>query len=369
LFIGNSFLLDKVVAVEDGVIREITSCGRADYSCDTLTAGLVDCHTHGGYGCSVMSPTADEYAAWLNWLARHGVTGVLAGVYTASIEDMRRAIQACRDVMDAQKAGNTEGCRLLGVHLEGPFVQDARPGVGAMDTQYTQPPSVALYKEITHDCEDIVKAVTLAPELDGAGELIEFLVGNNVRVLAGHTNAAYERGEEFFLNGVSGVTHFYNAAVGLHHRNPGLILASLENENVFAEAICDMKHVHPAMLRLLIREKDAGKVIAISDAMRLAGLPEGEFEEGGVSYEIRDGACFAPDGSLAGGITTLSEQAGRLRSIGISDIDILRMVSLAPRRFLGLDEYPRVGSDADFAAFNDDMSLAFTVVRGKVYLP
>jgi N-acetylglucosamine-6-phosphate deacetylase len=241
------------VHISEGVITDITAGAKERLFADLLVPGLIDNHNHGGYGCSVMTSGTDAYAKWLEHLARKGVTATLAGIYTATVEQMRAAMSITRQVMEMQQCGRVGGSKLLGVHLEGPFLCSEKPGLGAMDKASIQKPSVSAYLTLVQGYESIVREVTLAPELQGSQALIDYLSSRGIRVLAGHTTASYDEGVAAFTGGVSGVCHFFNASAGIRHRDPGLLTAALLRKEVYCEAICDFHHVHPAALELLYR--------------------------------------------------------------------------------------------------------------------
>ena len=357
--------------MEDGRIAGIASGTQGDRKVDVLAPGLIDNHNHGGFGCSVMTSGEREYAGWLEDLARHGVTATLAGVYTAPMEVMRSAIAVAQRVMAFQQAGIIGGARLLGVHLEGPFLSREKPGSGAMDVHELLTPTVEAYDCLVEQTGDVIKEITIAPETPGCDSLIAYLKSKGIRMLAGHTNATYDDGQRAFRQGVGAVCHFFNASRGIHHREPGILASALLDDRIFCEAICDFVHVHPAALQVLIGMKGRDRVMIISDAVTMAGFPDCEYMDGPDHIIQRDGACRLDNGDLAGGAAYVTDGVRKLVSLGIPLEDALTMASATPAQWLGLTDCGGITENrrADLTALNDDLSTAFTLVGGVPYDP
>ena len=191
-----------------------------------------------------------------------------------------------------------EGAEILGVHLEGPFINYRYKG--AQMESYIQEPSIENYLNLVGDFEDIVRLVTLAPEIEGAKGLIKYLKGQGVTVTMGHTGADYDTCIEAFKWGVSHITHCYNGMVPLHHRNPGVIGAAFDSEDITVELITDLIHIHPAMLRLAIRTKGPEGTAIVTDSMSATGLGDGKYLLGEEDVWVEDGIARTAEGSLAG---------------------------------------------------------------------
>ena len=205
-------------------------------------------HLHGGSGFDVMSATVEGMEAWLSDLAKSGVGAVLASPYTSPTEQMRDSLAVIRTVMERQKEG-APGARLLGAHLEGPFISMERPG--SMETQYIQPPTEKACRELIEGYEPIIREMTLAPEVPGCGDLVDLLLREGIRVQAGHCDATFGEGEAAFRRGVGSICHFFNGARPIRHRDPGFLTAALVTPDIYCEMITDFVHLDPGAVRLL----------------------------------------------------------------------------------------------------------------------
>ena len=335
---------------------------------EILAPGYIDIHTHGGNWFDVMAPTEKGFAGWVRTLAGHGVTGVLAGVYTASVSVMQKCMDFYARAMEDQAGGEYPGARLLGVHLEGPFLSVKRPG--AMDVKRILKPSVEAYKEICHGHEDIVRLMTVAAEEEGAAELVAYCRSRGVRLSLGHSDATAEQAREAFARGVGSVTHFFNAARPIHHREPGMLAEALLTKGVYAEAICDLQHVKGEALRLIHAMKGPERMMVISDGVNTTGLPDGTYtvQDPGAEgiYTVRNGAAYTAGGSLAGGGAFSDKAVRNLVSIGIPLEDALRMASQTPARFLGLEGLGEIrpGAWADLVLLDGEGGVRETLIGG-----
>ena len=358
---GGRILLDgdRIAAVEPYA---------GPYDGEFLTPGFIDVHTHGGDGFDVMSPTEEGFAAWTRALAAHGVIGILAGVYTSAVPRMQACMDFYARAMEEQAAGKYPGARLLGVHLEGPFLSVKRPG--AMDTRRILSPDVQRYQEICHGHEDAVRLMAIAAEEEGSAELIAYCLSRGVRLNLGHSDATAAQARAAFARGVSGVTHFFNAARPIHHREPGLLTEALLARGVYAEAICDLQHVHAEALRLIHAMKGPERMMVISDGVSTTGLPDGEYGSddpaAGGRYIVRGGAAYIASGSLAGGGAYADRAVRNLASIGIPVEDALRMASQTPARYLGLADLGEIrpGARADLALLDGEGFVRTTWIGG-----
>lgn len=360
---------DIVVQVESGIIRSIDAGVSGDIKADILAPGLIDNHNHGGYGCNVMTSDPDKFNDWLTDLARKGTTGVTAGLYTAPLANMKTALQKTAQAEKMWQSGEIKGARLLGVHLEGPFVSPEKPGTGAMAENAIARPSIHLYDELVAGYENLICEISLAPERDDDFRLTRYLRQKGVKVLAGHTNAEYDLAIGAFANGIGAICHFFNASVGIHHRSPGVLTAALLNPEIYCEAICDFAHVHPAALQLLWRLKGRERFMIVSDAVTMTGLPDCEYMDGDDLIIQKDGVNRLASGGLAGGAAYVLDGVRNLVSIGISLADGLIMGSRTPARWLGREDLGRiqVGCRADLLALNQELDIIFSLVAGRLF--
>lgn len=357
---------DQVVQTEGGVIQAVYSGRDGDRRCEALTPGLFDVHCHGGEGFYTSIPNRERLTLYLNRLARGGVTDIL--FTTSTLAEYGPSLRLAREAMEAQAVGRLGGAVIRGVHLEGPFLSRLRPG--AMEPERMPAPSVQAFEERFAEYADLVRLVTIAPENEGARELAQYLMRRGIRVQAGHTDATYEQAEEAFGWGIDSLCHTFNAARGIHHRNPGVVTAALLNKNVYCEAVCDLKHLHPATILLIYRMKGAERMQAISDSVVVTGLPDGEHVIDGSRYLVVNGTQRVKGGeTLSGGACYLDQSVRNLMGLGIPSEDAFRMASRTPAERTGIGQIGRIqaGAACNLAAWDAGWQSEFTVVSGKIY--
>jgi N-acetylglucosamine-6-phosphate deacetylase len=367
------------LVLSDGWIEEITPADttppledeqvQLDAADCTILPGFVDVHIHGSDGFDTMDATPEALHAISRFLARHGVTGFYATTMTASHGATLAAVQNVAAVIDAVIDTPLPGARLLGVHLEGPYLSPDFPG--AQMKEYVRDPNLAEFEELV--AAGPVRLITLAPERPGADGLMEQALAQGIVVILGHTAATYDQATEAIERGASQATHTFNAMTGLHHRQPGMVGTILSNDAIYAQVIPDNIHVHPAAMAILARCKGPDRTLLITDAIRATGLPEGETELGGQIVTVRNGACRLADGTLAGSIVTMDVALRNfLRAADWSLAHGWPVSSRSAARSLGLDD--EVGSvapgfRADLVLLDRNLNVVATVVGGRlVYL-
>ncbi len=297
-----------------------------------MLRGLVDIHFHGQAGFDVMSGNPEDLLGLSEHVRSHGVGGFLATFVSSPRKETVAALEAVKRVQ-----GRERGARILGVHLEGPFLHPDRKG--AHNPRHLRPPDLGEVKEWIAAGEGIVKLVTLAPELPGMGRIVRFLVDRGVRVSMGHSTATdvqARRGKEL---GATSVTHLFNAMNSVHHRAPGLAGLALVDRDLYTELIADGVHVSDAVVELVLRARPPDRVILISDGFFLTGLKRrGDFDLGGLKVRaFPDGSLRKLDGTLAGGNSTLPAIVDRVSALGVLPRSrIAAMASSNPLRMLGL---------------------------------
>ncbi len=363
LLTPGGWLPDRTVRIERGVVVEVGQGADADRTCDLLTPGLFDLHNHGGEGIDFRSGTAAGLAPLLTKMLREGVTDMLLTVSTSPVDVIRHGLAMAREAMRLQQEGALGGTRVYGVHMEGPFLNPDRPG--AMDPKQMLAPSPGAFRDAFGEYMDVIREVTLAPEVPGALELAAYLAGEGICVQAGHTDATYEQAEAAFASGVTSLCHTFNACRPIHHRDPAVVTAALLNRGVYSEAICDLVHLHPGAILLIYRMKGAGRAVIVSDSTMLHGMPDGEY--GG--RVVRGGVVRTTDGALSGGRAYLGEAVRNAVSIGIPEADAFLMASETPARRVGADKLGaiRPGMAAHLAAFDEGLACRFTVIGENVY--
>lgn len=359
------FLSDKTIFVENGRILGIGAAEPSEIECDTAVPGFIDEHLHGGFGADVMHSDEEKLLNWLEFLAQNGTTEVLSGVYTASVPTMRKALDTAKKVMELQKNG-AKGARLTGVHLEGPFI--SKNALGAMDIDSVIEPTMENYQRITEGYEDMIRLITIAPENEGAHDLAEKLNAKGIAVLAGHTAATAEEGEEAFRHGFGGICHFFNASTPIKHRAPGILTEALLEDQVYTECICDFVHVHKQAVQLIHKVKGADRMIIVSDAVSTTGLPDGIYGEGKDATVVKNGESRTLSGSLNGGGCVQLREIKNLISAGIPEEDAFKMASETPARFLRMPGGRIVpGAFAEIVCLNSENDVLRTVIGNDVY--
>jgi len=358
------------VVVEGGKITEVgpddgSHDGRVyDFGDSLVAPGLIDVHIHGGGGHDVMDASQGSIEGLSGFLAEGGVTGFLAATYTASQEATLDAVGAVRGA----SGRGTGGAEVLGIHLEGPYISRERRG--AQQEEHIREPSIEELGEVFEAAGGLVKVVTLAPEREGALEAVRWLGARGVVPSAGHTDATFDETEEAVDAGLRHAAHLFNAMRPIHHREPGAAGAALTDGRVSVELIADGAHVHPSMLRLAATVKGAGRTVLVSDAIKPAGLPEGEYNLGDQKVIVKEGRCLLDSGVLAGSCIRLCEAVRNMAGpAGLPVTEAVEMASSSPARVLGLsDRKGRLvpGMDADITVMGWGFDVLLTMVGGRV---
>lgn len=323
--------------------------------------GFIDIHVHGGCGCDTMDGTPQALDTLSAFFASHGTTSILPTTMTGPVSLIRRSAENVYQYMQ----GPSQGANILGLHLEGPFLNPAAKG--AHPEEYLLSPSILDYQALTGLSASAVRMVTLAPELPGAMELAEYLAGQGIVVSIGHTTGGYEQTVCAISQGLRHACHFYNAMVPLKHREPGTVGALLDQKETTLELIADLIHVHPAALRLAIAQKGPDKIALITDAMSAAGLGDGEYSLGSLTVTVKNGEARLSDGTLAGSTLTQDKALLNITKCGISLEDGVKMLTAAPARILGIDHqkgHLRGGYDADITVLDQENGVHSVYVQG-----
>jgi N-acetylglucosamine-6-phosphate deacetylase len=335
----------------------------------TLAPGLVDIHLHGGAGHDVMESGSDALLAIEKSLARQGVTAYLPTTVTASLDDTLRALERLAAAIEQAQRGDAREnrARPLGVHLEGPFLSHARRGVHP--PEHLQWPTLAVFDRLWQAARGHVRLMTIAPELDGALEVIAEAVRRGVRVSLGHSDADLTSARAGIAAGARHATHTFNAMRPLGHRDPGLLGVLLTDPRLTADIIADGVHLDPAIVKLFLQAKGAENAVLISDATAATGMPDGKYRLGSFDVEVRDGRCMA-DGRLAGSVLTLDRAVRNVMEFaGWGLQNAVRAASANPARVLGLDAevgQVRTGARADFVVLSSDGRVQQTILGGVV---
>lgn len=322
--------------------------------------GFIDVHIHGSGGHDVMDGTEESLSAISSVIAKNGVTGFLPTTMTMSKEKIYAALDNIKNFM---KKKEICGAKVLGAHMEGPFIN--KKYKGAQAEEFIIEPSFSFIKEYV----DIIKIVTLAPEMDKDFNFIKEVKEKTDIVLSiGHSNANYEQAMEAIENGVSHATHTFNAMTPLNHRDPGTVAAILNSE-IYCELIADKIHVHPAIFKILESIKGMDKIILITDSMRAGCLHDGISELGGQKVIVKNNSARLEDGTLAGSILRLNEGLKNfINCTGKGICEAVKMVSLNPSKELGIEKQRgslKIGKYSDIVILDKKFDVKQTIVEGK----
>jgi N-acetylglucosamine-6-phosphate deacetylase len=294
----------------------------------------VDIHTHGIGGFDTNTITVEHILRIAHIQGSHGISKILPAIYPASIEEMRANMTAVKKAMEIQRAKGIkvssctapqESC-VFGVHLEGPFLNPSQ--CGALNALSFLSPDINALKKLTEGFEDLIKIITVAPELDGATKLIKAAADMGIIVSMGHSDATCMEAEAGFHAGAKGVTHIFNAMRGFHHREPGIAGFGLTNPHIYIEMIADPYHLHKETINLIFRTKNPEKIIIISDSVK--DTPETRNAKPEIeSQGIRDAR-----GTLRGGSMTVVESSRRLVDMGYEENIITNCISRNPGMYL-----------------------------------
>ena len=371
-FSGWLYMKDGIIAALGGADKplppEAASALKVDGEGGWALPGFIDLHVHGGAGCDFMDADEASLREITRFHARHGTTGMLATTLTASKERLDAAMEAASRFM----ASPMPYAQLLGVHLEGPFV--SFKWKGAQNPDHILPPRLDWLEDWTDRWPGLIKIQTLAPETEGALEYIGRLAECGIVPACGHTDAALADIRAAADRGLRHAVHMFNAMRPYHHREPGTVGAVLTDDRIMAEIIADGHHVHPAGVEMLIRAKGTRGVILITDAMAAAGMPDGEYDLGGLAVVMEAGVARLRDsGNLAGSTLTMID-AFRfvVRRVGVSVAEASRMASLNPARQIGADALTgslAPGKRADVLLLDAGLDLKRVWIGGRELQP
>ena len=367
-------ILDGVVLVEGPKILEVGSRRAVRFSRDEfqvvghsqqlLAPGFIDVHTHGAMGRDVMEGT-DEALEVISWfLAAHGTTSFLATTVTASPIATLQAVEALGSQVDRP----LPGARMLGLHLEGPFINPEKRG--AHTAKYIRRPSTLIFDQLLACSSHQIKLITVAPEVEGSLELIRFARAKGVVVSLGHSNATLEETMAAIALGAGNATHTFNAMRPFSHRDPGILGAVLTAPEIWAELIADGVHVSPAAINLCIQCKSARRILLISDAVSATGMPEGQYRLSDIEITLSGGICRTREGQLAG--STLTQDQALRNMVGWSHLPleaVLGMLTRNPAQSLGIAERKGTlaeGRDADMVLLDRNLRVNTTIIQGEV---
>lgn len=325
-----------------------------------VSPGFIDIHIHGSGGYDTMDATTEALKAISTTIARNGVTSYLPTTMTMDRGSIYKALDAIREFMPLE----IEGAKILGVHMEGPFINEKYKGAQKADS------IIEPNYDIIKDYLDIIKIITLAPEKDENHSFIKKIKSNSKITLSiGHSDASYEEAIKSIENGITHATHTFNAMTPLNHRKPGIV-GAIFTSDITCELIADLIHVHPAIFNILINVMHKDKMVLITDSMRAGCMKDGKYDLGGQEVTVKNGAARLQDGTLAGSVLTLNK--GILNMLKHCDLEIYEAVAMAscvPAKVINMDNKKgslQVGLDADIVILDADINVFFTIVEGKI---
>jgi N-acetylglucosamine-6-phosphate deacetylase len=363
-FKKNDLLIDNGKIVKIG--REITN--NVDEVVDAdgfyVVPGFIDLHTHGAYGFDTMTATCEELDKMSLFYASKGVTAYLPTTITAPVVNIVRSLE---NVGRRIKMG-TSGAKILGVNLEGPYVNSKFKG--AHPEEYIMHPTVGFTQELIKKSQDNIRMITLAPELDGVNELIEYFKHSSIVFAIGHSALNSNGAQQVFSQDITHVTHLFNAMVGIHHREPGLAGAALDNDSVTVEIIADGIHINPSIIRMVVKCKSPEKIALVTDSTMAAGLDDGEYFLGEQKVYVKNKVGRLSSGVLSGSTLTMIDAVRNMvNKFKIPMEHVIKMASCTPSKIINLNHKKGsidIGKDADIVLLDGELNVKMTIVEGRV---
>ena len=350
---------DKIVEISN---RQATDEDIIDAKGQYVAPGFIDVHIHGRGGSDTMYPTFEDLNVISKTALKTGVTTLLPTTMTMPAEDIAKAIENVVAYKD-----KVEGAEILGVHLEGPFFNKIYKGAQPEECMIL--PTVDNYLSFVKDHQDVIRKISIAPELEHSIELIEYLNDKNTVVSLGHTNATYEEAQAAIDAGATSGTHTYNAMTPLTHRAPGVVGAIMINDSVYAELILDGIHVNFAAAKALLRTKGKDKLILITDSIEAAGLENGTYKLGNQPVYVKDGEARLANGALAGSIANMNDCVrNAYQNLGLTLNEAVNLASYNPAKSLNEDLLGeiKVGNYANIIFFNENIDIQGTMIKGQM---
>ena len=368
-------LVEDHVIVETGsrVAREVPHGVRVvDFGDAVLAPGFVDIHIHGGAGHDVMEADADGLSAVEQLLFKHGVTSYFPTTVTAPLDKTWSALDRLANAIEsASRCDESRKVRArpLGIHLEGPFISHARRGVHP--PQNLLLPTLPAFDRFWQAARGHIRVMTIAPELEGAGEVIAEAARREVCVSLGHSNSDLNSARAAVAAGARHATHTFNAMRPLDHRDPGIIAEVLTDSRLSADIIADGIHLDPTIVELFLKAKGVDGAVLITDAISATGMPDGRYRLGTFEVEVRNGRCLA-DGKLAGSVLTMDRAVRNVMHFAHWDLQqAIRLATLNPARVAGFTDRGKLeaGAVADFVVLSPSGEVRNTVIGGEVSEP
>ncbi|WP_026883180.1 N-acetylglucosamine-6-phosphate deacetylase [Clostridium akagii] len=364
-------ILDTGVVIFDKNIKSIISTENfkrtsndnieiIDAKGNFVSPGFIDIHIHGAGGHDAMDGTLEDLNVISKSISEHGITGFLPTTMTMDKTKIHVALDAVKTAMNS----TLTGAKVLGAHMEGPFISEKYKGAQKKD--YILKPNIDFIKGY----EEVIKIITLAPEEDEDFKFIKWIKANtNITLSIGHTNADYSTAMEAIKNGITHATHMFNAMTPLNHREPGVVGAIMKSF-VSAELIADKIHVNPAIFQILVDVKGKDELVLISDSMRAACMEDGISELGGQKVFVKNNSARLEDGTLAGSILTLEKAVKNVyENTSLKLYEAVALASSNPSKEINIYKHKgsiTQGKDADMVIFDKNFNVIQTIVEGNI---
>lgn len=367
-------VIEGDILTADGIIRDIID-RKSPVKAETLEAensidldgkyvvpGFIDVHIHGSNGADAMDGTAEALKTISSYIATKGTTKFLATTLTSSKEELINVLKIAADLQNKE----LDGATIFGVHMEGPYFDIEYKG--AQNEKYMKPATEKEIKDYLNVKPGLVKMMSLSPHTEQSIETVKFLKENGVIVSVGHSAAKFDDVMKAVDAGLSHSTHTFNGMRGINHREPGVAGAALISDKINAEVIFDKIHIHPEIVRLMIKAKGTDKVICITDAMAATGLPNGDYKLGELDVYVKDGeARLKSNDSLAGSVLTLDKAFRHVIELGYPIYEAVKLTSTNAAVEFGLNAGAiEVGKEADFTILDDSYNVDMTIVNGNI---
>ena len=359
-----------IVTVDGDRISSVELCEKAELTEEQggryILPGLIDIHFHGCAGYDFCDGTVAAMRAIASYELSHGITSICPATMTLAEEKLADICAVCADAVETEilTEGIPLGDVLKGIYLEGPFISEEKRG--AQNPAYIRKPDSEMLMRLQRAAKGLIRIVAIAPETEGAMECI--VSGNeNFRFSVAHTCADYETAKRAIAAGVCHVTHLFNAMPPFAHREPGVVGAAAESEDVTVELICDGHHIHPSMVRNTFRLFGSDRIVLISDSMMAAGMEDGEYELGGQPVRMKGGLATLADGTLAGSAVNLFDCMKTAIRMGVPREEAVRAATCNPAAVLGIDGECgslRAGGRADILVTDREFCLREVIKSG-----
>lgn len=353
-------IIDEDKFYKEDYLQKYEKIEMIDAKGNYISPGFIDIHIHGSGGCDTMDATLDSIRTISETICKNGVTSFLATTMTMSKKD----IYAALDCIRVAKTQSFKGAKVLGAHMEGPFINEKYKG--AQSATFISKPEYSFI----HDYLDVIKLITLAPETDNNFEFIKKVKNDTDIVLSiGHSNASYEEAVAAIDAGISHATHTFNAMTPLNHRNPGVV-GAIFNKSISCELIADKIHVHPAAINTLLKVKEKKDVVLITDCMKAGSLSPGNYDLGGQEVVVDTNSARLLDGTLAGSILKLNVAAKNIyENTNLTLNEVINLVSINAAKVIKIDSIKGSiveNKDADLLILDSNFNVFTTIVEGQM---